>query len=287
MGQDRFRTIALAVALLLGGEGAVLHLAVVGPESAAHHGSHLGEALDELGLPLSHAQHILPDQHLPVAAAAGADADGDDVQLPGDEGGQLGGHALQHHHKSPCFLDGQGILQDLPGSVFSLALDLEAPHGVAGLGGHPHVGAYRDAAGGDGPDPVADRRAPFQLHGVGAGLLHQPAGVGHRLLHGDLIAHKGHVHHHEGGLAGPGHAAAVDDHLLHGDGEGVRIALHGHAQAVPHQDGVDAGLIHEAGGGVVVAGQLGDVLPSGLLLRQGKYGVFLHWFDPPISARMG
>lgn len=109
------------------------------------------------------------------------------------------------------------------------------------------------------PAPVMARicscsPAPFQFHCVCAGLLHDAPGIGQGLLGRNLIAHKGHVYHHEGLAAAPGHTAAIEDHLLQGNGEGVGVALHGHTQAVPHQDHVHPGLVHEASGGIVIAG---------------------------------
>ena len=106
------------------------------------------------------------------------------------------------------------------------------------------------------PAPVMllDSPAPFQFHCVCAGLLHDAPGIGQGLLGRNLIAHKGHVYHHEGLAAAPGHTAAIEDHLLQGNGEGVGVALHGHTQAVPHQDHIHPGLVHEASGGIVIAG---------------------------------
>ena len=125
------------------------------------------------------------------------------------------------------------------------------------------MGADRNAGGGDGPDLGADPFAALQLHAVHAGLFHHSAGIGQGLLRGDLVTHKGHVQNHKGIPASPGHAAAIEDHLLQGYRQGVGIALHGHPQAVPHQDHVDARLVHQPGGGIVVAGELGDFFPPG------------------------
>ena len=83
------------------------------------------------------------------------------------------------------------------------------------------------------PDLLLDSPAPFQFHCVCAGLLHDAPGIGQGLLGRNLIAHKGHVYHHEGLAAAPGHTAAIEDHLLQGNGEGVGVALHGHTQLSP------------------------------------------------------
>ncbi len=72
----------------------------------------------------------------------------------------LGGHALQHHGKGSRSLDGQRVSQQGGSPVLSLALDLESPKGVVRLGGHPDVGAHRDARPGDGSDLLLDSPAP-------------------------------------------------------------------------------------------------------------------------------
>ena len=38
--------------------------------------------------------------------------------------------------------------------------------------------------------------------------------------------------------------AAVMEHLLHRDGQGVFVAQHHHAQRIADQDGINAGLVH-------------------------------------------
>ena len=54
------------------------------------------------------------------------------------------------------------------------------------------------------------------------------------------------------------HRRAVADHVVHRDRQGAVEAEHGHAQAVADQDHVDAGLLLQVGGRIVVAGQPGD-----------------------------
>ena len=139
-------TVTLGIGLTDSGEGPCLHLAVIRSKRLGHGLTHRRKTPHELGylIPIQ-AQHVLPDQDLAVAARSGADADGDDVQLPGNQGGQLGGHALQHHGKGSRSLDGQRVGQQGGSPVLPLALDLEASEGVVRLGGHPDVGAHRDA----------------------------------------------------------------------------------------------------------------------------------------------
>ena len=157
--QDLIGAVALGVGLGGGGEGSILHLGVVGLEGIGHDLAHLGKVLDKLGGEGAHGQHILPHEHLTVARGPGPDADGDDVQLPGDERRQLRGHTFQHHGEGSGGLDRHSVGQHAGSALFALALDLEAAKGMVGLGGHAHVGADGDAGGGDGPDLVADLTA--------------------------------------------------------------------------------------------------------------------------------
>ena len=61
------------------------------------------------------------------------------------------------------------------------------------------------------------------------------------------------------GLA-PGDEPHVVGHLVQLDRDGVGLALHHHADAVAHEDHVDAGQVDEAGERGVVGGDHGDPL---------------------------
>ena len=81
---------------------------------------------------------------------------------------------------------------------------------------------------------VAEVRAAFQLDGLGPAFLDQPTGIAHGVGHGNLAAHEGHVADHQGRACAARHSRAMADHVLQGDGEGVRVAQHDHAQRIPH-----------------------------------------------------
>ena len=70
------------------------------------------------------------------------------------------------------------------------------------------------------------------------------------------------------------HAAAhrphVVQHLVDRDRERVLIAKHGHGQRVADQSNVDAGLVDQARGGVVVGGQAGNGFVVKLSFRGGS-----------------
>ncbi len=55
-------------------------------------------------------------------------------------------------------------------------------------------------------------------------------------------------------------------------GQGGVVAQHGHAEAIADEDHFDAGLLLQVGGGVVVAGEPGDGLALGDLVKEVGQG---------------
>ena len=89
-----------------------------------------------------------------------------------------------------------------------------------------------------------------------------------------VIAAEGHVGDDERAAHGAAHGAGVVQHLVHGDGEGVFVAEHDHGERVADQDQVDAGLVDQARGGIVVGGERGDGLALALHLSECGHGDF-------------
>ncbi len=87
----------------------------------------------------------MAEQDLPVGADAGADADGGDGELLGDQPGDLGRHRLELQHETAGVLDRQRILENLHGSIGRPTLDLEAPEHGDGVRGQPDVRGGGDA----------------------------------------------------------------------------------------------------------------------------------------------
>ena len=111
---------------------------------------------------------------------------------------------------------------------------------------------HRHAGIDDPPHGIGDRHPAFQLDGVSAPLLHQPARVPHRFLGVHLVGHEGQVGNHQRLLGPPAHHAGVMHHVVHGDGYGGIIAQHHHAQAVANQQDGNPGGVGDAGSSVVV-----------------------------------
>ena len=114
-------------------------------------------------------------------------------------------------------------------------------------------------------DGVGHPTAALELDGLHAAFLHQAQRAGHSLLGGDLVASEGKIADHVGRGHASIHAATVVDHLVEGDGQGVVAALHDHAEAVAHEDHVDARGIDQPGHRVVVGGDQDEGGVLGLL----------------------
>ncbi len=140
--------------------------------------------------------------------------------------------------------------------------------------GGPHQGAHL----------VAKLRAALQLDGLRASFLDQPPGIAHRVGHSHLTAHERHVADHQGRLRAARHSRAMPDHVLQRHGQGVRMAQHDHTQRIPHQQGIDAGLIHKPGNAVVIGREHGQLFPA-LGLPECGDGVF-HACSPCRGLRL-
>ena len=57
-----------------------------------------------------------------------------------------------------------------------------------------------------------------------------------------------------------GDGAGVVEHLVESDGQGVLVAEDDHAERVADEDHVDAGLVEQARGGIVIRGERRDGL---------------------------
>ena len=234
---------------------------------------------------MEHAEHVLVHEHLAVAARAGADADGGDGQLRRHAFGELGGNGLEDHGEGAGLFHRVGVFQQLAGRIGRLALHLEAAQRVDALGREPDMGAHGDLAVDDGTDAVRHFHTAFQLHGVGARLLHEAAGVHHRVVDAGLIRHEGHIDDDECVLRAAGHSGPVVDHVLHRHRYGVAQTEHDVAERVADEDGINAGLVHEPCRGVVVGGDHRDLLALGLHFEKRRYGNTHGYFLSILSPR--
>jgi len=97
--------------VLIAGENSGLNLATVFRQCFFGLCTQIGILFDERGAEtVEEGEHIVQDQNLAVAAAAGADTDGRNIDRLTDFGGNFSGNALNDQGKGPGFGHGQGIL---------------------------------------------------------------------------------------------------------------------------------------------------------------------------------
>ena len=85
------------------------------------------------------------------------------------------------------------------------------------------------------------------------------------LCDAEVEAGERHVDDHQGVPHGPAHHLGVVDHLLQRHRQRGAVSLDDHRQAVADQNPLDAGGIDQAGHGVVVGGQHGDLCPAAFM----------------------
>ena len=211
-------------------------------------------------------EQIVQHQHLAIALWPGANADGRNGQLGGDHGAHLPRHAFQHHAEAARALHCDGIAHELLDGGQRFALHLIAAHGVQRLRRKPDVSHDRNFRVAQAHDQLAALLSALDLHRLGAGFLDKPRGVAHRFVSGQMVRAIGHVGNEQRALGSAPGCAGVVQHLIHAHRHGVLVAQHHHGQRVAHQDHVNAGLIHQARGGIVVGGQASDALAPLLFL---------------------
>ncbi len=175
---------------------AALDLVPVLLDGAHRLGPDVAVLLDELGQEAARrevAGHVGLDEDLAGAAGAGADANGGDLELLGDDGGDVFRDGLEDHGEAAGVLDGEGVVEDGHGGVGRLALDAEAAEGVLALRGETDVAEDGDAGGGDAADRGRHLAAALELDALHAALLDEADSGAKGLLGGDFIAAHGHV----------------------------------------------------------------------------------------------
>jgi hypothetical protein len=173
------------------------------------------------------------------------------------------------------------LIEHLRGGL-AATLHLVATEPVDRLRRESDVRHHRDP---DVDEPVheVELRA-LELHGVGAALLDQPAGVADAVLDGGLERHERHVPDHHRPFDPAGDGTRVVEHLLHRHGELVRVPENVATDRVADQEHRDPGAVEDLCGREVVRGQHRPPLAFGLprvevVDRNG------HLLAPPGSAR--
>ncbi|PAV67953.1 hypothetical protein WR25_02895 [Diploscapter pachys] len=168
--------------LLRAGEAARPYLAGIGFGCGGNAAGHVVVALHEARSTFEQAQHVLGDQHLPVALRRCTDADRGTGDLLRDANRDRLHHAFDHDGERTRFGDGDGIADDLLRLRIGPSARAITPQHVHRLWRQADMAHDGNAAFGQEANGGRHRRAAFQLHGRSAGLLQQPRGAFERLF---------------------------------------------------------------------------------------------------------
>lgn len=168
----------LPVAVFVGGEGTGFHVLAVVGKGRGHLVAEIGVPFDEAGsLAVRESEHVMRYEDLAVAVGAGADADGGDVDRPGDQGADLSRDTFDNEGKGASLFHGKGILQKLFNGGMGFPLDLVATGLEDALRGEADMGENRDAVFGEAADGVGPELAALQFNPVGSGFPDEAGGV--------------------------------------------------------------------------------------------------------------
>ena len=217
-------------------------------------------------------EHVVGDEDLAVTSDAGADADDRDGDRLRDLRRERGRHLLDHDGERARLLERERVSPQLLGLGLLRGAHLVGAELVDRLRRQAEVPHHGDAHVDDATHRLAQLLAALDLDRLDAALLDHAARVAQRLVGVHLVAHEGHVSHHEGALHAAAHDLAVVEHLLQRHADGRVEPLHHHAGRVPDEDHVDPRLVEQLRRQEVVSRQRADRLALLLHRAQGARG---------------
>ena len=143
---------------------------------------------------------------------------------------------------------------------------------------------YRNLGIDDAADQFGTLFTAFDLHHFRPRLFHKARRVADGLVDVSLVRAKRHVPHQQRMLNSPMRGAGVVQHFVQRDRQSVLIAQHGLGQRVTDQHDVDAGLVDQARGRIVVRSQAGNRLVMEFLSRRDATVIFGR--GSPIGTRL-
>ena len=105
------------------------------------------------------------------------------------------------------------------------------------------------------------QESAFELDGPDAAFPDKARRVGKRCIRPGFIRHKRHVRNDEGVMYSLHNRAAMMDHFIQGDRQGVFAPEHDHTEGIAHQHHIDPGPIHNTGGRRIVRGDHSQLPP--------------------------
>mmetsp|Transcript_19557 Transcript_19557/g.50508 ORF Transcript_19557/g.50508 Transcript_19557/m.50508 type:complete len:227 (-) Transcript_19557:668-1348(-) len=173
---------------MLGGwKAALSHLGHVLGESLLCDGTDGRVPRGELRLEaVVQAEEVVDHLHLPARVHTGTDPDRRHRKAARDQGGHLGGDALEHDREAARVLEGARVGEQLSRGVRRLALDAVAAERCVRLRREPHVPHHRDARIDERRDLRQHAPTALELDRVRARLLEQPRAVCESVVHGEV-----------------------------------------------------------------------------------------------------
>ena len=105
------------------------------------------------------------------------------------------------------------------------------------------------------------QESAFELDGPDAAFPDKARRVGKRCIRPGFIRHKRHVRNDEGVMYSLHNRAAMMDHFVQGDRQGVFAPEHDHTEGIAHQHHIDPGPIHNTGRRRIVRGDHSQLPP--------------------------
>ena len=199
-----------------------------------------------------HAHHVLEYEYLAVDATAGSDADHRHTHQRRHPLRQLRRHLLKHNGEAAELVEQPGVLLKLAGLGLLLGAHAVGAELVDRLRRQAEMSHHRDTGRQYALYRLADLRAPFELHGLGSGLLHDTHGRCQRLHGVALIRAERQIHHHKRALCRAGDALGIGDHLVESDRERGEVSGHYVGGRVAHQYEIHTGLVDQRRYGEII-----------------------------------
>ena len=179
--------------MLGSGEVAAAHVIGIFTSGSEQGAAQVGVLLDEPGhLAAPKSKGVLPDQDLPVALVASADADRGNPALGSDLSCDITRHHFHHDAECPRRGQSRGVVEHPLGGL-ATSLHPIATQSVLALRGEADVTDDRDTTPGQLFDLRDHLDTPFEFYAVGASLLEEPNRGVIGLLRGALVGAEGKI----------------------------------------------------------------------------------------------
>src|SRR4029077_15161907 len=222
------------------------------------------------GEPRKQSNQIVRDQNLSVAVLARADPDRRDADCIGDLLSDIGQDNLEHHGKCSDVFHRTSVRQQCFDCRWRAALDSVAALRAHTLRQHADVPHKRYSRARDRLDLSNMTHTTFELHRLRASIDKFSGGL-HGFSRGVVSVNR-HVCDEQRLFDPPRGGAGVMQHFVQCYICSVPITQNYHAYRIAHEDDVDATLIEQPRGGIIVRRKRGNSLAALLHLAKISHG---------------